>query len=80
MVYIVTGIVLGIFAGIVPGQNLAAILLRTMGAYGFRFMIDPAAVFAAAPAAAAVSVLTAALLALAEVKNIQAYECFRAGN
>ena len=80
LVYIVPGIALGIFAGIVPGQNLAAILLRTMGAYGFRFMINPAAVFAAAPAAAAVSVLTAALFALAEVKNIQAYECFRAGN
>ena len=80
LLYIVPGIAIGIFAGIVPGQNLAAMLLQSMGAYGFRFMIEPAAVFAAAPAAAAISVLLAALIGLIEVKNIRAYECLRAGN
>ena len=80
LLYIVPGIAIGIFAGIIPGQNLAAILLRSMGAYGFHFMIDPAAVFAAAPAAIAVCVLLAALIGLIEVKNIRAYECLRAGN
>ena len=42
-------------------------------------MIDPAAVFAAAPAVIAVSVMTAALSGLTEVKNIHAYECLGAG-
>ena len=79
MVYTVPGIALGIFAGIVPGQSIAATLLRSMGAYGFHFMIDPAAVFAAAPAVIAVSVMTAALSGLTEVKNIHAYECLGAG-
>ena len=80
MMYAVPGIALGIFAGIVPGQNLAAMLLRTMGAYGFRFMIDPAAVFAAAPVIAAAAALLAAVTGLREVKNIQAYECLGTGN
>ena len=79
MVYTVPGIALGIFAGIVPGQSIAAMLLRSMGAYGFHFMIDPAAVFAAAPAVISVSVMTAALSGLTEVKNIHAYECLGAG-
>lgn len=80
LIYTVPGIALGILSGIVPGQKLAEMLLRSMGAYGFHFIIDPAAIFAAAPAAAAVSVLLAAFLALKEVKNIHAYECLRAGN
>ena len=75
--YIVPGMVLGIFAGIIPGQSLAAILLRSMGAYGFRFIIDPLAVFAAAPVITAVSVLAAMMISLREVKNIHADECLR---
>ena len=73
--YILPGITLGVLAGIIPGQNLAALLLQTMGAYGFRFIIDPAMVFAAAPAMVAASAVAAALLSLAEVKRIHAWEC-----
>ena len=77
--YILSGIVLGVFAGIVPGQSLAALLLRSMGAYSFRFIIDPLTVFAAAPAMIAVSAVLAAILSLREVKRIHAWECLRAG-
>ena len=77
--YILPGIVLGVFAGIVPGQSLAALFLRSMGAYSFRFIIDPLTVFAAAPAMIAVSAVLAAILSLTEVKRIHAWECLRAG-
>ena len=77
--YILPGIVLGVFAGIVPGQSLAALLLRSMGAYSFRFIIDLLTVFAAAPVMIAVSALLAAILSLTEVKRIHAWECLRAG-
>ena len=80
LVYTAAGMALGIFAGVVPGQALAAMLLRSMGAYGFHFSIDPAAVFAGAPAVTAASVMAAALVGLMEVKDIRAYECLRAGN
>ena len=80
LVYTVPGMALGIFAGIVPGQTLAAMLLRSMGAYGFHFSIDPLAVFAGAPAVTAASVMAAALIGLKEVKDIRASECLRAGN
>ena len=77
--YILPGIVLGVFAGIIPGQSLAALLLRSMGAYSFRFIIDPLTVFAAAPAMTAASAMFAAILSLTEVKRIHAWECLRAG-
>lgn len=77
--YILPGIVLGVFAGIIPGQSMAALLLRSMGAYSFRFIIDPLTVFAAAPAMIAVSAMFAAILSLTEVKRIHAWECLRAG-
>lgn len=77
--YILPGIVLGVFAGIVPGQNLAALLLRSMGVYSFRFIIDPLTVLAAEPAMIAVSAVLAAILSLTEVKRIHAWECLRAG-
>ena len=78
--YILPGIVMGVFAGIIPGQSLAALLLRSMGAYGFRFIIDPAFAFAAAPAMIAASAMIAAVLSLTEVKRIFAWECLRAGS
>ena len=77
--YILPGIVLGVFAGIVLGQSLTALLLRSMGAYSFRFIIDPLTVFAAAPAMIVVSAVLAAILSLTEVKRIHAWECLRAG-
>ncbi len=79
LTYILPGIALGLFAGIFPGQSLAALLLRSMGAYGFRFIINPVAVFAAAPSMIAASAMIAAILSLTEIKRIHAWECLRPG-
>lgn len=79
LIYILPGIAMGLFAGIIPGQSLAALLLRSMGAYSFRFIIDPAMVFAEAPAMVIVSAMIAAIISLTEVKRIYAWECLRAG-
>ena len=74
--YVLPGIAAGVFAGIVPGQSLAGLLMSLMGAYGFRFIIRPALVFAAVPAAAAAVSFAAAWISLREVNGIKAYECF----
>ncbi len=79
LAYILPGVALGVFAGILPGQSLAALLLRSMGAYSFRFIIDSVIVFAAVPAAVAASAMIAALISLMEVKRIYAWECLGAG-
>jgi hypothetical protein len=50
-----------------------------MGAYSFRFIIDPLTVFAEAPAMTAASAMFATILSLTEVKRIHAWECLRAG-
>lgn len=78
LAYILPGTVLGVLAGILPGERLAALLLKSMGAYGFRFITEPAAVFAAAPALIVASAMIAAIVSLAEVKNIYAMECLSA--
>ncbi|NLD87441.1 MAG: ABC transporter permease [Clostridiales bacterium] len=80
--YILPGIVIGVFAGIVPGQSLAGILLGSMGAYGFCFIINPMAVFVAAPAVIAMAAALAIWASLEEVGRIHAYECLgaRTGN
>lgn len=79
LLYILPGLLIGIFGGIIPGQGLAAVLLRSMGAYGFHFIISPMSVFAAAPVIILVSVSTAALIGLIEMDHIHAYECLGAG-
>ncbi len=78
LLYIVPGMVFGIFAGIVPGQSLAGMFLRFMGAYGFQFIIQPVPVVVLTVSVIAVSALPAALLSLREVDRIRAYECFGA--
>ena len=79
MMSIWPGMLIGIFAGIVPGQSIAAMLLRSMGAYGFHFIINPVNVAAAAPAVVLTSAVSASLIGLAEVNHIHAYECLGAG-
>ena len=76
--YVLPGIAVGIFAGIVPGQGLAGALLGSMGAYGFRFIIDPLAVFGLMPAVIALAAALATVVSLREVGKIRAYECLAA--
>ena len=80
LVCILPGILCGVLCGIIPGQNLAALLLKSMGAYSFHFIIDPAAAYAAVPAMILLSAMAGAVLSLMEVKNIHTYECLQAGS
>ena len=73
-------VVIGIIAGIIPGQGLAGMLLSSMGAYGFHFIIDPLSVFLLIPAVIIVAAGAAVLIALREVDRIAAFECLGAGS
>ncbi len=69
------GLFFGIFAGIVPGETLAGLLLGTMGAYGFHFILKPAFIFTVVPLVILITALTALFISLREVDGIRAYEC-----
>lgn len=69
------GILAGILAGNLLGQQLAGAFLKTLGATGFRFLIDGKAVYGWIPGITVITVLCACLLGLSEVKHIRAYEC-----
>ncbi|MBO5153424.1 MAG: FtsX-like permease family protein [Eubacterium sp.] len=71
----VGGILAGLLAGNLLGEKLMGILLRTLGATGFRFLIDAGMVFALIPFLAAVTVFLAVSIGLCEIKNVRAYEC-----
>ncbi len=73
------GIAVGIFAGVVPGQSIAGLFLGTMGAQGFRFIIDPLSVFVLTPFITAVTAFVAAWTGLLEIRNVRAFECLLSG-
>jgi putative ABC transport system permease protein len=73
--YILPGMAVGIFAGIIPGQELAGVLLASMGAYGFSFIINPIEVFMVIPAVIAAAAAFATWVSLKEIGRIHAYEC-----
>ncbi|MCR4909201.1 MAG: ABC transporter permease [Lachnospiraceae bacterium] len=75
LLYIIPGIALGLFTGIVPGAGMAGMLLGSMGARGFHYIIDPLSVFVSAPALIAFTAMCAAAFSLTEIHNIRAYEC-----
>ena len=75
LLYILCGTAAGVFLGLVPGQKLAGILLGSLGASGFRFIIDPVRTFIIIPAAAVVTAMVSARISLSEVDRIKAYEC-----
>ncbi len=71
------GVVVGILAGVFPGQLLAGIFLSSLGAQGFRFIINPVQVFMMVPVISLFTVLVAAYVGLLEIKTIRAFECLR---
>lgn len=75
MSYFLPGLLIGVLAGVGPGQRLAGTLLGAMGAKEFHFIIDPLAVFLFVPAGICLTSLTAAMLGLAELNGIYAGEC-----
>ena len=75
VLYLMTGLVLGILSGMMLGQRLAGILLSFMGAKGLEFTMDPVSAFVIIPVLMILSVFAAADVSLREIKNIKAYEC-----
>ena len=69
------GILAGIASGNLLGQQLAGVFLKTLGATGFRFLVDCRAVFGWIPGVTAITVFCAIGLGLSQVKHIRAYEC-----
>ena len=72
---LLAGILTGILSGNLLGEKLAGILLRTLGATDFRFLIDYKTVCVCIPVIAVITVFCAILFGLLEIKNIKAYEC-----
>lgn len=72
---LLAGILAGILSGNLLGERLAGLLLKTLGAAGFRFLIDYKTVCVCIPVIVAITVFCAILLGLLEIKNIRAYEC-----
>ena len=75
LLYILPGILAGLFAGIIPGQSLAGIILGAMGAYGFHFILNPVNVFVFTPALITAAAYLAVFISLQEVNRIRAFEC-----
>ena len=75
LMYILIGMAAGVFLGLVPGQNLAGMLLGSLGASGFRFIIDPVRAFILVPMLIVTVAVFAAWISLKEIDRIKAYEC-----
>ena len=72
---LLAGLLAGILFGNLLGEKLAGMLLKTLGATGFRFLIDYKIICGCILAVTAITVFCAILLGLSEVKHIRAYEC-----
>lgn len=72
---LLAGILAGIASGNLLGEQLAGFFLKTLGATGFRFLIDYRAVFGWIPAVTVITVFCGGLLGLSQIKHIRAYEC-----
>ena len=75
LIYILIGTGAGVFLGVVPGQNLAGMLLGSLGASGFKFFIDPVRTFLLTPVLIIVVAVSAERISLNEIDRIKAYEC-----
>ena len=72
---LLSGVLAGILLGNLLGERLAGLFLGTLGAAGFRFLVNPRAVYGWIPATAAITVCCAILPGLAQIGHIRAYEC-----
>ena len=79
VLYVFSGIVIGVISGEFLGQRLAGALLSLMGASGFKFVINPFESYGLTPALIMISAGIAAVLSLTEIKRIRAAECLNSG-
>ena len=74
-IYVAIGIVAGIILGNILGQQIAGMMLGSLGASGFKFIVDPFTVYAVIPSLVLVTAMLAVLNSLREINSIKAYEC-----
>lgn len=72
---LLAGILAGIASGNLLGEQLAGLFLKTLGATGFRFLINYQAVCGWIPGVAVITVFSGGLLGLSQIRHIRAYEC-----
>ena len=70
-IYIATGCVLGIILGVFLGEKIAGMMLGTLGAAGFKFIINPAIAYVLVPCFAFVIGLSAVMTGSREVRTIE---------
>lgn len=75
VVYIIAGTILGIILGVFGGQALAGTMLKSLGASGFRFILNLVAIFVLIPVVSLAVSTGAVLVSVREISNIKAYEC-----
>lgn len=72
---LIIGMISGMAAGIFLGEIMVGAVLRSMGAAGFRFILNGCFVFGVLPAITIGSVLAAIFFGLRKVQKMKAYEC-----
>ena len=73
--YIIPGVVIGVIAGLIPGQKITGGLLESFGAKGFQFVIDPVQAFVFVPVLTMAAAGIATIISLIEIKRINSCEC-----
>lgn len=71
----VIGIAVGLLLGCLCGEGLCAMILRSFGAYGFRFVISPLEALLEIPLLSLMIAALAIRLGILDIKKIKAYEC-----
>ena len=70
-IYIAAGAVLGIFLGVFLGERIAGMMLGTLGAAGFKFIINPVIAYILVPCFAFIIGLSAVKAGSREVRTIE---------
>ena len=70
-IYIAAGAVLGIFLGVFLGERIAGMMLGTLGAAGFKFIINPVIAYILVPCCAFIIGLSAVKAGSREVRTIE---------
>lgn len=69
------GIVTGLLLCSVLGEGLCGMFLQTLGADGFRFVVEWEKILLLIPALALLTVVLAVRLGISEIKKVKAFEC-----
>ena len=71
---ILAGLLIGLLFGNILGESICGLILQSFGAFGFRFVIQPAPVIGII-VILLITAATAVYLGTSEITKIKAYEC-----